>query len=54
MMLNYLYTNRFQWYSKAIVPLENLIEEYKESIKLSHIGFPLNWKELLSGKIKFT
>ena len=45
-VLKYLVTNRGQW-SVFVTNLQAVLEEYKEDIDMSLIGFPCNWYELL-------
>lgn len=47
MVLKYLYPEPEKWYSRFIIPLKVLIEEYEQDISLKHIGFPENWESLL-------
>lgn len=46
-MLKYLYPNRGRWEDEVLIDLTALVEEYQDSIKLNHIGFPDNWISLL-------
>ena len=48
MVLKYLYPTPNKWDSKFIIPLKAMVEEYKKDISLKHVGFPVNWEELLS------
>ena len=47
LMLKFLYTHKQKWTTSFILPLETLINEYRDSVRFKHIGFPENWKELL-------
>lgn len=47
LVLKFLYHSPDKLNSTLIIPLENLINEYSDSIQLSHIGFPKNWIEIL-------
>ncbi|MGN0487866.1 MAG: Abi family protein [Ruminococcus sp.] len=47
LVLKFLYHSPEKLSDALIDPLEKLIEEYKDSINLSHIGFPDNWKQIL-------
>lgn len=47
LVLKFLYQSPEHLLSALIIPLENLINEYSDSIQLSHIGFPDNWIEIL-------
>lgn len=51
-MLKKLYSNKSRWNSSFITGLEALINQYQGSIKLNHIGFPLNWKNILENEEK--
>ena len=48
LMLKSIYPQKNDWKSKFYIPLEELMSEYEHSISLLHIGFPNNWKEILS------
>ena len=48
LMLKSIYPQKNDWNSKFYIPLEELMSEHEHSISLSHIGFPDNWKEILS------
>lgn len=47
LVLKFLYPYPEKWTSSFVVPLSALVEEFKDSIKLSDIGFPKNWKDIL-------
>ncbi|RYD03581.1 hypothetical protein N752_19430 [Desulforamulus aquiferis] len=47
LMLKFLYIDKSKWNKSIVIEIQALIEEYFEHIKLSHIGFPDNWKDLL-------
>lgn len=47
-VLKKLYTNVKKWNNNFMVLLSVLMEEYREYINLEDIGFPGNWKEILS------
>lgn len=47
-MLKHLYTNKDKWNNVYLVQFESLIEEYEGYIEFNHIGFPVNWKALLT------
>lgn len=47
-VLKNLYTNAKTWNNNFIVSLSVLVEEYIEYINFEDIGFPENWKEILS------
>lgn len=46
--LKFLYTNRLKWDNLILTDLSALIEEYQDYIRLCDIGFPDDWKRLLS------
>lgn len=46
--VKFLYPDHERWTHLFLVDLENLIEEYSDVINMQHIGFPDNWKKLLS------
>lgn len=48
MMLRLMYPDRGNWNRDFVVPLEHLIEEYREYINLDHIGFPNLWLEKIA------
>ncbi|MDR2591169.1 MAG: Abi family protein [Oscillospiraceae bacterium] len=45
--LKYLYPYQNKWNEYFASPLTLLIDEYKESVSLNHIGFPENWKDFI-------
>lgn len=47
LMLKYLYPDKEIWNNRFVNEIETLINEYQSDISLKHIGFPVNWKELL-------
>ncbi len=47
-MLKQLYPEPDQWNYKFFLPLYDLIDHYKTSIRLKDIGFPDHWTEILS------
>lgn len=47
-VLKNLYTSAKTWNNNFMVSLSVLVEEYVEYINLEDIGFPENWKEILS------
>ena len=47
LMLKFMYPDKNKWNTKPLSELEALIEEYSDSISLTHIGFPENWDKLL-------
>lgn len=47
-MLKFMYPNNDIWLQSFVTPLVTLIEEYDLYIDLQHIGFPVNWEELLT------
>lgn len=48
LVLKFLYPSPERWIPSVLAPLEAIINEYNDCIQLKHIGFPENWKELLS------
>ncbi|SHI24175.1 Abortive infection bacteriophage resistance protein [Sporobacter termitidis DSM 10068] len=48
--LKHLYPNKERWNNETLLALKALIDEYEDSIKLNHIGFPSDWNELLNNK----
>lgn len=48
LVLQHLYTNNFKWHTSFMVPLQTIMEEYKDHIYLEHIGFPQEWYSLLN------
>lgn len=47
LVLKYLYSSFEDWSMDGFIPIDTLLSEYDDSIKLEHIGFPDNWKEIL-------
>ncbi len=45
-VLKKISTSKNEWLSFK-TKLEALVEEYNDTIELEHIGFPLNWRDLL-------
>lgn len=43
-----LYSNANEWNNYVVANLETLINEYQPDIELSGLGFPPNWKSILS------
>lgn len=52
MMLKELYPTPDDWNREFYLPLFYLVDKYRTSIRLEHIGFPENWTELLIHKVK--
>lgn len=50
-LLKQLYPSKSKWENEFLIKLEKLIEEYKNDISFEHIGFPSNYKEILSFEI---
>lgn len=48
LVLKFLHVNDNSWNNNFILSLESLFEEYSEYIRFRDIGFPENWKEILS------
>ena len=48
LMLKQLYPDKEKWDSRVFTNIEALINEYLPDISLIHIGFPNDWKHLLS------
>lgn len=48
LVLKFLHINNDSWNNNFILSLESLFEEYSEYIRFRDIGFPENWKEILS------
>ena len=46
-VLKKLYPDRNNWKNNIFNSLNSLVEEYEGSIKLNHIGFPENWRDIL-------
>lgn len=47
-MLSYLFPNRSEWNNELLPQLDNLLNKYLPNISLKHIGFPANWRVLLT------
>lgn len=47
LVLKFLYHSPERFDNALVVPLQNLLDEYSDSIELSHIGFPENWDSIL-------
>ena len=47
-MLKQLHQNASTWNHDFVRPLENMIAKYTDDINLNCIGFPSNWKEMLT------
>jgi len=50
LVLKFLYPDPGKWNTMLVTPLQALIEEYSQSIDLSHIGFPENWQSYLTNR----
>lgn len=48
LVLKFLHINDNSWNNNFLISLESLLEEYSEYIRFMDIGFPDNWKEILS------
>ncbi len=48
LMLKFLYPDANQWNAHVLIEIETLIDEYESDISLKHIGFPSNWRTLLT------
>ena len=48
LMLKYLYPDKGEWDNQMLPGIANLVDSYLPDIELDHIGFPRNWKEILS------
>ena len=49
-VMAYMYTDKAEWNDYILPEMQSVIDEYKEYVSLSSIGFPENWREvLLSG-----
>lgn len=46
--LRMTYPDRKKWNSNFIIELESIVEKYSSHIELDHIGFPENWKSILT------
>lgn len=51
LVLKFLYPYPEKWNIILVEPLNALLEEYSDCIKLSHIGFPENWISILKESI---
>lgn len=47
-LLKQLYPSKEKWENEFLTELEKLINKYGDDISLKHMGFPINWKEILS------
>ena len=43
LVFTHLSLDKENWNNNFLVQLESLIEEYSDSISLTHIGFPNDW-----------
>lgn len=43
-MLKLMFPDKSKWNTEFVVPLKELIDEYKNDISLKHIGFPDDWE----------
>lgn len=48
LVLKFLYPDSIKWQRVFLPQLYALIEEYSDCIKLNHIGFPDDWKHILT------
>ncbi|MCL2244305.1 MAG: Abi family protein [Treponema sp.] len=48
MMLKSLYPDKKKWNNEIIKIVINLFDEYQKDIQLEHIGFPTDWKLILT------
>ncbi len=48
LVLKLLYPEKDKWNSKPLSEIKALINEYRDDISLTHIGFPENWEEILT------
>lgn len=46
-MIKLMYPKAEEWKNAFVMPLSSLVEKYKQSISLTHIGFPPDWKDQL-------
>jgi len=46
-VMKYLHADKDKWNNTFVTNISSIITEYSDSIKLEHIGFPLNWKQQL-------
>ena len=44
--LKFLYPDQDQW-QERVAHLDNIFAQYADSIDLSHMGFPTNWRDML-------
>lgn len=49
-VLKFLFNDPEYWNEKFITTLSAAMEQYEDSISLEHIGFPNNWKQILTIK----
>jgi abortive infection bacteriophage resistance protein len=47
LILKFLYCSDEKWKSSFVPRLQALLDEYQEHVQLRHLGFPINWLELL-------
>lgn len=47
LVLKFLYPEPEKFNNNLIIPLSALLEEYSDCVVLNHIGFPINWRQLL-------
>lgn len=43
-----MYSNRKEWLGYVLPEFSALLEEYRDVVALSHLGFPENWQDILS------
>ena len=48
LLLKFLHINDNNWNNNFVIPMESLLEEYSKYIRFGNIGFPENWKKILS------
>ncbi len=47
-LLKLMYPIKDKWNERFMLPLAKLMDDFRESISLKHIGFPPDWEEQLS------
>ena len=47
-VISRMYSDRREWNNHIISEIESLLDEYTSFVNLSAIGFPVNWKSILS------
>lgn len=47
LVLRFLYPYPERWIAVLVTPLQALLDEYSDCIKLKHLGFPDNWCKIL-------